>query len=918
MYEQEKQRSIHLMILVCNTLFTAALLIGAFFFQLEMWTAVILTVGLVISWILHITERIPESVRLWFYIITALLAFSYYGVYELELFDLAILIIMLILIYTVTERHIFIRLCAVTYYPTMLYKIWITYDDPFSIPTNAAVRIVFHFILVFAGERLAEFVLQRRNMEGEKTAQKILQLEEANRSVEDFLANVSHELRTPINAVTGITSVMLKNENDPDKKKDVLAIRMAGNRLFNQVENILDYTEIDAGRVIVSEENYMLSSMINDIIVENRLAKNTKELELLFDLEAGMPLTLLGDGKKIKKIIMHLIDNAAKFTKEGGIYVRIYALPKNYGINLCIKVSDTGTGIAEEELGKITERFFQSNGGRNRTTGGLGLGLAIVYGMVAAMDGFIQMESAEGNGTTVSVSIPQKVADSTPSMQLANRENVCIGLYLRPEKYEVPAVRDYYNTAVSHMVKELDIMVHRVFNFEEMKKLTAKYQLTHLIIGKEEYVESADYFEGMDRNVEIIVVADDSFYPMKNSRVNLVRKPFFSLPIVNAINAQSDSDAEVENVIWPGVRVLVVDDEPMNLMVAEGIFQSYQMVVTTAGSGKEAIELCKQETFDLIFLDHMMPEMDGVETLKILRQTQTDTAKAHTVIAFTANAVSGAREMFLREGFDEFLSKPIEEQELKRLLRKVLPDDAAVFYEENTVVPNESEEEQSGVQEAVSENGIRDILTELEARGFDTMAGLQYSHDDYEFYEKLLVMFAKDSEGKIHNIENSLREENLENYQIYVHALKSSSRMIGVNTLSEIALGAEEAAKKRDADSVRANHEELIDKYRETVRCIEDVLNISETGQSEEHPTAGIEISKEELLSRLSGLYDGLDSFEANVVESLLEELRGFVYRGKSVYDLLREVRQDVEDFELSGAAEKTETLIGSVEGGEV
>ena len=918
MYEQEKKRSIHLMILVCNTLFTVALLFGAFFFQLEMWTAVIFTIGLVVSWMLHITERTPESVRLWFYIITALLAFSYYGVYELGLFDLAPLAIMLIFICTVTEERVFVRLCAITYCPTMLYKIWITYGDSRSVPTGEIVRIAFHFILILVGERLAEIVLQRRNMEAEKTAEKITQLEEANRSVEDFLANVSHELRTPINAVTGITSVMLKNENDPDKRKDVVAIRMAGNRLFNQVENILDYTEIDAGRVIVSEESYMLSSLINDIIAEYRLDKSDNKLELIFDLEAGMPLTLLGDGRKIKKIIMHLIDNAAKFTKEGGIYVRVYAMHKSYGINLCIKVSDTGAGIAEEELGKITERFFQANGGRNRKTGGLGLGLAIVYGMVASMDGFIQMESVEGDGTTVSVSIPQKVADPTPSMQLVNRENVCIGLYLRPEKYEIPAVRDYYNTAVSHMVKELDVMVHRVFDLEELKKLTAKYQLTHLIIGKEEYDESSDYYEDMDQSVEIIVVADDNFRPMKNSRVIFVRKPFFSLPIVNVLNAQSDSDAEGENVIWPGIRVLVVDDEPMNLMVAEGIFQSYQMIVTTAESGKEAIELCKKETFDLVFLDHMMPEMDGVETLKILRKTQTDTSKVNTVIAFTANAVSGAREMFLREGFDEFISKPIEEQELKRLLRKVLPEDAAVYCEENTVTPDQADKEQPKIQQTVPENGMRDKLAGLGTRGFDTKAGLQYARNDYEFYEKLLVMFAKDSEGKILNLDKSLYEENSENYRTYVHALKSSSRMIGANDLSEMALKAEEAAKRQETDYLRANHEKLIDHYRETVRHIVDALNLPQTEHIEEKPAADTEITKEELLSRLAGLCDGLKTFEVDIVESLLEELQVFAYRGKSVYGLLREVRQDVEDFELSAAAEKTETLIGSVEGGEV
>ena len=155
---------------------------------------------------------------------------------------------------------------------------------------------------------------------------------------------------------------------------------------------------------------------------------------------------------------------------------------KEYGINLCISVSDTGVGIDEEELDKIRERFYQSNGGRNRRTGGLGLGLPIVYGMVSAMEGFIQIKSTVGEGTTVSVSIPQKVSNEAPGMVVENREELCLACYLRAEKYEVPKVRDFYNEMISHMVQGLDIPLHRISNIDELEKLTSIYQLTHLFI----------------------------------------------------------------------------------------------------------------------------------------------------------------------------------------------------------------------------------------------------------------------------------------------------------------------------------------------------------------------------------------------------------------------------------------------------
>ena len=929
MYEQEKQRSIHLMVLCYNTILIIGFIAGAFYLKLDMWATIMFLVGLCASWIMHITEKIPESMRLWLYIILSMLAFSYYGIYEMELFDLTFLIMLFLLICTNTEERVFVRLCAIVYYPTVCYKAWLTYGNLLKLPVDTLSKIIIHFIVVLTAERLAEAMIRRRGKEREKETEKMLGLQEANQRAENFLTNVSHELRTPINAVTGITTMMLKSEDDPEKREDIFSIQMAGNRLFSQIEDILDYTEIDTGKIIVSDENYMILSLINDIIVENRLMRREKELELIFDVDAGIPATLLGDGKKIKKIIKHLIDNAIKFTNRGGVYVRIYALNKSYGINLCIVVSDTGIGMEEEELEKIRERYFQSNGGRNRKAGGLGLGLSIVYGMVTAMDGFIRIESTKGSGTTVSVSIPQKVVDAAPSMEVPNRSDLCIGLYLRPEKYEVPEVRDYYNATITHLIQKLDIALHRVFDLEELKRLVAMYQLTHLIIGKEEYEESISYFELLNAEIEVVVVADDHFLPAENSNINLVKKPFYGLPIINILNSQISYEIEAlenENMICPGVRVLVVDDEPMNLMVAEGIFNAYQMQVKTAGSGREAIELFEREGFDLIFLDHMMPEMDGVETLKILRRTEPGTQKETTFIAFTANAVSGAKEMFLQEGFDEFISKPIEDQELKRLLRKVLPKTSISYIkeEDRKKISLKQEKKQVKIEDADVQEPIpeevpgTDKLVYLEEKGFHTGAGLQYCRGDREFYEGLLMQFAKSAENKITDIEGSFRQEDYKNYQILVHALKSSSKMIGADTLSEMAKAAEEAAKNQDAAYIKENHGDILDKYKEVVQSIFDVLSPEEDASAEETKTAGEEVSKEELLKQLSELKQCLDTFEADRAETLIAEMSGLAYEGRAVSELLHDVKQDVEDFELGAAAEKVETIIRNTEGGAV
>lgn len=927
MYEQETQRATHLMVLLCCTIFTIVLTAESILLKWETGAVILLLLGLAVSWGIYITGKIPESFSLWLYFTLTMVAFFFYGIHETSIYDLAPVMIVVITIYSATEIYSIIRLCVVTYFLTMCYDFVFVMGGSFEFTSLSITRILLHLALVYMAGRLAKLGIQRRRKERKETDIRIAELEEANRRTEDFLTNVSHELRTPINAVTGITAVMLKNEEDILKKKDILSVQMAGHRLFSQIEDILDYTEIDTGRIKVSEDTYMVTSLINDIISGNHQPARENAPELIFDVDADIPSVLLGDGRKIKKIIKHLIDNAVKFTKRGGVYVRVYALKKPYGINLCIRVSDTGVGIAEAELGKIKERFFQSNGGRNRKAGGLGLGLSIVYGMVAAMEGFIQIESTEGTGTTVSVSIPQKVLDDAPGMVVENRGSLCLACFLNLEKYEVPEVRKYYNEMISHMVRGLDISLHRVATINELERLTSMHQLTHLFIGREEFEENESYFEGLDKSIEVVLVADDSFELSQNSRLKLIRKPFYCLPVINILNAGAAEDAELlkeKYMICPGVRVLVVDDEPMNLMVAEGIFKDYQMQVKTAHSGMEAINLCEKEDFDLIFLDHMMPEMDGVETLKRLRRLHTDAGKVLTVIAFTANAVSGAREMFLQEGFDEFVSKPIEELELERVLRKVLPKVSIEFVDEAYVKnkkavhraeQNPGENESSDKQLSEKKPGD-DKIRRLERAEINTKSGIQYCRGDVDFYEELLTKFARDEERKAAETTGFLQKGDIENYRILVHALKSTAKMIGADLLSDMARKAEEAAKNHDEAYIKAHHEELLTKYHDTVQCIFDALDIGDDVSVQPAGENCTEISGDKLIQRLAELKESLDTFEAEKADALISEMSGSIINGTLVAELLRDVKQDVEEFEFSAAAEKIDVLIKGVEGG--
>lgn len=344
----------------------------------------------------------------------------------------------------------------------------------------------------------------------------------------------------------------------------------------------------------------------------------------------------------------------------------------------------------------------------------------------------------------------------------------------------------------------------------------------------------------------------------------------------------------------PGASILVVDDNDINLDVFQELLKRTKMNIVTADSGRACLELVKKERFHMIFMDHMMPDMDGVETLHELRKLTGFPNEDTPVIALTANAASGAREFYLKEGFADFLTKPVDPDVLEETIVSYLPEE---LVKTNTAA-----------REAVSEDALhREKLSRLEQKGFHISAGLRYCHGDGGFYEEMLVRFSGNAEQRAADMETSFQNEDIANYQILAHTLKSSSKMIGADGLSEMAGAAEEAAKARDSARIRENHGALMDQYRETARYISDIFGPDDAFEAE--PAAETEVSGQELLLSLSELQKSLETFEADRAEAILAEMRGFVYQGVSVRELLRDVSRDVEDFELGAAAEKVKAF---------
>ena len=892
----------HLVLLISYTLFAVILMVEDLLMGWETWPILLVLISVITSWFLHITERFAPEQRLWLYAMMMMAIFFFYGIHETSTYDLVGVVLLLIMLFSMTLIPGLINLCMVTYYLAMIYNLVNMTWHGMEWDALTISRTLLHFVLVLVGGSVAKFIVERWLEIYQENQDRITELKDVNRRTEDFLTNVSHEIRTPINAVMGLSGILLKKERNEALRQDLLSVQEAGHRVSDQISDILDFTEIDMGSLVLTRENYMITSLVNDFVSEYN--SRQRDLELIIDLDASVPSVLVGDSMKIKKILWHLVSNGIKFTRNGCVYIRIRSFEKPYGINLFMEVRDTGRGMDPGEIEKIYQKFYQSNSGRARQAGGLGLGLSIVYGFVRAMGGFLTIESERGSGTRVQVTIPQEVSNKEPCMSIENKERMCLAVYSALDQFEVPRVREYYNEMLAHMVGGLDCPMHLVGRKKELLNLQKAYSLTHLFVGRNEYEEDREYLESLAGQMELIIISDGDYELRPGSRAKVLKKPFYSLPIVSLLNTASGKGLilqERAQFYCPGVKALVVDDEPMNLLVAEGIFRDYGMEVTTAESGFEALDLCKKHPFDLVFMDHMMPEMDGVECMHHLRAMGGDKGKDLTIIALTANAVSSARDMFLSEGFDGFVSKPIEFRELERTLKRLLPK-SAISYD------YQPEEETAEANKESAQTDPMDLLFRV---GVDIHEGLGYCRNDRAFYRTLLTKYVTDAPGKIEKLSSYFHEEDWKNYQILVHALKSNSKMIGAIELSEKARLLEEAAKDLDADYIRSGHDSLINDFTLLSSGMGELLGEA-PGKTEE--SGGDEIAEGALLESLKEIAGFLKTFEGDKAEELLNELAGYSLKDSSMKDSLRDITALVGDFELDEALAKTEEVIAALE----
>jgi len=486
----------------------------------------------------------------------------------------------------------------------------------------------------------------------------------ANRAKSEFLANMSHEIRTPMNAILGMTQLALRSSPQDSVLEYLRNIKSAGKQLLSIINDILDFSKVEAGALELISEKYDVRSMLNDIVTMIHVRIGEKPLDFIVDDDPNIPCEMIGDVIRIKQIAINLLNNAVKFTPKGHIIFSVNTEQVGDSLyKLKMSIQDTGIGILSENIPLLFGYFSQLDTRKNRAVEGTGLGLAISKNLVEIMHGEIKVESTYGVGSTFSFYVMQTVEDTQPIYILPKDDRRRVAVWLSSmEKSNVILSKLSKMGVQCDVIDSPDNIAGYSHVFFDLKRLPEIQGL-------------------VNPDTKLLAVAPGVTCKEKAPpRVEIVHTPLTTSTIVRLLGDKTSAqpsfdidDVEESTLKLRTARFLVVDDNDINLLISENVLAGFGGEVTTATSGAEAIELIKQNDYDIVFMDHMMPEMDGIDAAKIIRSLPGEKYENLPIVALTANVLSEARHQFLSSGMDDFLAKPLEHDEIERVLRQWLP-----------------------------------------------------------------------------------------------------------------------------------------------------------------------------------------------------------------------------------------------------
>ncbi len=902
-YEKSYERQIESIVVAIGAIYWFTELILGYKNDWNPWGQILVLFGLLTSVIFFIGKYQTFEVRAHVTSFTSQIMIVVYGVECGDFYlilSLFISLCILLGLYGVPKAmiHPFFAYSFLVFYYIFIEKqlVWGAYTSDIGMVT----RILQGYLTLF----LVVYLVYRYKVSQVSMLEMIDALRKSEREKDDFLANVSHEIRTPINTICGISEIMLKNDVPIEMREDVLNIQSAGRNLMSVVGDILDYSELQEGEFEIIEENYYVSSTIYDVINMSMAKKSEKKLEFIVDCDASIPSVLIGDEQKIRRVIMNLVNNAIEFTNEGCVSVHFGYRKEEYGINLIITVSDTGIGMSKENVENLFKKFSQADMGRTRKKGGVGLGLAIAQTIVNKMGGFITVKSELGKGSEFRIVIPQKIYDEKPIVELPEKTSINAMVYINMDQFRHASIREQYSSIIYRMIQQLNVKCHICRNLQELKRWEKREDFNQIFISYMEYQEDPLYFDRLAKrsNVYIILEHHDDA-KIQNKHLIKIYKPFFILSIVTALknvlldNNKQDVENENHQLYAPDAHVLIIDDNRMNIRVVEGLMREYGVQVSYALSGQEGIDMLASKKYDLVFLDHMMPGMDGVETFHHIRRKQDVYFKEVPIVALTANAIAGAREMFIKEGFNDFLAKPVESSVLQRTLKKYIPKNKQKRQEESTVLQKEPLVQEEPNIESNKESNKEFIIDDL-----DIEKGLMYCGNK-ENYLEILASQRDSGDETLQQTQDAYDKEDWKNYIIYVHGIKSAMMSIGAVKLSEMAKGLEFAGKGEDYDYIQKHHVPMTEEFRRIMQVLENCAYL-EPKIIEEVPVQKPEITLEFFEKQLVDLENATYEFDGTKMIPILDALSEYAFQGKDLAQELKPVYKKVEMFDFMSAYE--------------